>query len=50
MNKADINKLNKEIKGMIEQIQQKDSFQNMKSKEVNKLNEEMIKFLSYLDN
>ena len=48
--KADINKLNKEIKGMIEQIQQKDSFQNMKSKEVNKLNEEMIKFLSYLDN
>ena len=48
--KADINKLNKEIKGMIEQIQQTDSFQNMKSKEVNKLNEEMIKFLSYLDN
>ena len=48
--KADINKLNKEIKGMIEQTQQKDSFQNMKSKEVNNLNEEMIKFLSYLDN
>lgn len=44
-----INKLNKEIKIMIEQIQQKENFQNMKTKDVNQLNEEMIKFLSYLD-
>lgn len=47
--KKEIKALDNEIRDLIIQIQTKESFQNLNSKEVNKLNEEMIKFLSYLD-
>lgn len=47
--KKDIKVLDNEIRDLIIQIQAKESLQNINSNEINKLNEEMIKFLSNLD-